>query len=201
MRCEVLFSEQLRPQPPQWFGSLFVLIHVTAPPEPGHARNPGAQITLHLPATQIALPGPAAGVGHTLPHPPQLSGSLSRRIEQPLPEPQSVQPGWQAILHTPVTHDAVAFAGARQVFPHAPQLVLLPPTDVPVCKSTHVPPQQVSLGPHAGPFPHMHAPAEHAVALGSGPPIWQAFPQAPQFIGSVSNFVGHERGALGSQAP
>ncbi len=64
------------------------------------------------PETQSARP--LAGVGHTLPHPPQFDASVSVGTSQPLAvlPSQSAKPAAQLTRHTPPTHDAELPTGA-----------------------------------------------------------------------------------------
>jgi hypothetical protein len=64
------------------------------------------------PVTQSARP--LAGVGHTLPHPPQFDASVSVGTSQPLAvlPSQSAKPAAQLTRHTPPVHVAVLPTGA-----------------------------------------------------------------------------------------
>jgi hypothetical protein len=55
---------------------------------PPHARKPAAQAMPQVPALQVAEPPVAAG--QTLPHVPQLSGSLETSAQ---PSPHTMPPG------------------------------------------------------------------------------------------------------------
>jgi hypothetical protein len=65
----------------------------------------------------VALP--LVGVGHTLPHAPQLSTSALSFTQVP---PQLAKPALQPIPHAPAVHVGDPLAGVAQTLPHAPQL-------------------------------------------------------------------------------
>jgi hypothetical protein len=73
--------------------------------------------TPHVPPLHVA--DPFAGAAQTVPHAPQLFGSVLSASHTP---PQSVKPASQVMPHVPPLHVADPFAGAAQTVPHAPQL-------------------------------------------------------------------------------
>ena len=73
--------------------------------------------------------------GQTRPHAPQLLGSdwkLDAATQRP---PQLTKPGLQTKPQVPLVHVALAFAGAVQILPQAPQLAV-------VVRGVQAPPQQ-----------------------------------------------------------
>jgi hypothetical protein len=135
------------PQPPQLFGSAWVLAQV-APQHvslPGHTP-PAPQPPTHTPPEQDS---PAA---QACPQLPQLAGSVAVSISQPSCTimSQSAKPG----VHAPraqaeATHAAVASGKGPQVTPQPPQL------DGSLVSSVHSGEQQVSPAAQAWPAPHM----------------------------------------------
>ena len=106
-----------------------------------------------------------APAGHTVPHPPQLFGSVPVSVHVP---EQLVCPAVGQV-HTP----AAQMSPAGHAFPHAPQLFRS------VLGSTHVPPQSIVPGAHR----LTHVPPLHVLPAG------HVTPHAPQLFTSVWKFV------------
>jgi hypothetical protein len=138
------------------------------------------------PAVQVGIV-PGGPVGHTVPHPPQLLGSVLRLASQPslltplqLAQPK-VPPGageMQMKPHVPLTQVALALGGGGHTLPQAPQLFAS------FVRSTHVPPP-------SGPAPQLvwpaaQEPAQKPLAQPAVPPAGarHTWPQAPQLLGS-----------------
>jgi hypothetical protein len=118
-------AEQLLPQAPQLLASVFVSTH-TLLQTVGLFAGHGPQ----APETH------ASPRAHWWPQEPQLFGSVDTFTH--LPE-QIMEPELQTELHFPPAQIAVAFAGAGQTLPQAPQLLTL------LVRSTQLPPHLVVL--------------------------------------------------------
>jgi hypothetical protein len=198
----VMLKVQACPHVPQFIRLVMRLVHPTI----GQLVSPGAH--WHMPATHMSPP-------QSMPHIPQLFGSVwvSTQGPMPMPPPQRVipVPHW----HMPETH-----VPAPQSMPHIPQFIgsllrsaqpmPIPHITWPVphwhMPETHVPAPQ--LRPHipqlfgsllrlaqptpiphiTWPVPHMHWPDTHV-------PCPQVRPQVPQWAGSLlvsKQPVGHD---------
>jgi hypothetical protein len=83
---------------------------------------------------QVAVP--LVGTGQSLPHCPQLSGSVLAST-QPAPHGMNPVAHWKE--HWPALQLGAAFAGAWQTLPHEPQLEVSEP------RLVHAPPQAVMV--------------------------------------------------------
>src|SRR6188508_819542 len=77
-----------------------------------HGAKPSAQSMPHSPAVQVALP--LAGIGHAMPHCPQLSGLAVVSMHEPL---QFMRPPVQPALHAPRSQTSAA----EQAISQSPQ--------------------------------------------------------------------------------
>lgn len=107
---------------------------------------------------------------HTVPQPPQLSGSLWRSMQVP---PHSAKPALHADTHLPPWQDGVLFTPGTQTFAQLPQLA----TSVDV--STQALPQCSVPAGHL----KSHAPSMHTAIAPLG--TAQTAPQPPQWSGSL----------------
>lgn len=114
------------PQPPQFRASVAVSTHALE-----HREKPALQAVPQALPEQVAVP---LGVpGHTVPHAPQLLGSL-------LVSAQASAQRMKGRLHwnvQPLAHTGMAFFGALHTTPHRPQF------EVSLAMSTHEPLQFV----------------------------------------------------------
>jgi hypothetical protein len=123
LQTEVAFgAEQMLPQAPQLLVSKVSLVSQPLAYWPSQSANPLLQAPIaHTPPLHKAVP---LATKHTLPHAPQLLGSLASFVSQPstyLPS-QSPKPGLHALIaQIPLLQNDVAF-GAEQVIPQPPQL-------------------------------------------------------------------------------
>jgi hypothetical protein len=124
VREAMLFAEQTVPQPPQLFGSVDVVIS-----QPSlcllvsQSAVPAMQFPLHTPPPHVRVA--MLLFEQTVPHPPQLFGSVPVAISHPfvfLLASQSVKPAVQVPLQTPPPHVRVAMLLFEQEDPHVPQL-------------------------------------------------------------------------------
>jgi len=150
---------QAMPQPPQFLGSLFVLI---SQPSIGlllQSLKPGLQDWM------AQAPDWQAGVAllteQTMPQPPQFLVSVWVFTQAPL---HSTCPLGQGIVQTP----RLQLVPCLQTEPHAPQLLGS------VCSFTHKPLQFVCPAPHEDPL---------QVPLTQAWPVAHAVPHAPQLEG------------------
>jgi hypothetical protein len=175
LMTQVSPAGQTTPHPPQFFGSVAVLVHIAS-----QQTSPVAQ-TPHVGGWQMP-PAQLSPVGQAFPHLPQLFGSVS----------MSVQPVWQHCstpvqtgpplhdiggVHTPPTH----VSPVAQTSPHPLQFFGS------VLVSVHPLGQHCSTPVQTGP------PLQVAAALQTAPthvsPGAQAMPHPPQLSGSVSMSV------------
>jgi len=122
---------------------------------PLHAVRSEAHVSTQLPNEHICPEG------QTLPHAPQLAGSLARDTQVP---PQLTCPVGHA--HWPATH----VVPPAHALPHAPQFAPSLPM------STHAPAHDTRPVPQVV----LQIPALHTR------PVPQAFPQVPQFCASLA---------------
>jgi hypothetical protein len=112
---------QTWPQLPQLFRSVAVLSHCVGAAA-GHAVRPAAQLRVHAPPLQAAVPVPAVGPGHVLPHAPQLVGSVcSSTHAVGLALGQPLKPVLHAKVHELLAQSACPFGTPPQTLPHALQ--------------------------------------------------------------------------------
>jgi hypothetical protein len=95
----------------QFEGSSLMLVH-ELPPHQSESEPHGT----HAPATHISLSA------HRVPHAPQASWLLVRKVSQPALLSQSPRPALHAKPHVPLVHAGVAFGTAGHTCPQAPQL-------------------------------------------------------------------------------
>jgi hypothetical protein len=134
---------------------------------------------MHVPDVQVS---PAA---QTVPHFPQLLGSLETVVSQPFDATlsQSAKPALHVNPHVPPVHvAAAAFAGVGHALPHEPQLLGVEP-------SVTSQPFEATWSQSPNPPRHVHAQfddAQNGVAFGG---VVHALLHAPQFAGSNARFV------------
>ena len=181
--------------------------------EPLQAAYPELHVTPQMPFVQVGAP--FAGALQTVPHAPQLLGSVPTLTQELLhavrPVPQlftqdpllHAYPDWHLIPHPPQLLEST------NSLTHEPKQLLYPTLQL----TLHLPPPQVPV-PFAGElqiFPHVpqlatsfdrlkHCPLQFVCFFGHAvvqtppthaPPDGQAFPHAPQLLGSVCSLT-HE---------
>ena len=174
---EVPGSEHVRPQVPQFDGSLPVFAQYPGvAPTAGHVVRLLAQVVPHTPA-EHTWPAP-----QLTPQAPQLALSVRVFTSQPsaATPSQSAKPAAHAVSpHDPPPHAALAL-GSAHARPHAPQLPLL------VCRFVS---QPLLATPSQSPVPLLqrttvHAPAAQPLAAVEGSAHDVA--HAPQLSGSMA---------------
>jgi hypothetical protein len=164
------------PHAPQFAALLVVLVSHPFAKMPSQFAKPGLQEAIaHWLPMQAGVP---FATEHTCPHAPQLLTLVDVLVSHPfalLPSQFPKPELHAAIVHTPPTQAALAFAN-EQTVPHVPQLFTS------VCKFVHVPEHDVVPG--AQPPMHVHVvgsnvcPPVHAVETHA--PLQNAWP-VPQY--------------------
>lgn len=187
VRVAIPVLEQAIPQPPQLSG--FVAISISQPSAclfPLQSAFPAAHVPLHTPATHVRVCMPA--FEQTIPHPPQLLGSVFVSISHPsvfLFALQSALPAAHVPLQTLAAQVRVCIPAFEQAIPHPPQLSALE-----VVSSSH---PFVRLLLSQSPAPVAHVPlhwlfAQVRVCM---PPAEQAIPHPPQLSAFVVVSISH----------
>jgi hypothetical protein len=188
---EVVPAGHVSPQPPQLSMSVFVSTHVV----PQHVRPTGQGVFWQFVVFGWQTPSEHVSFApQTLPHVPQLLGSVSRFASQPSATwwSQSAKPTEHAaIAQAEETQSVVPFGTGPHTTPHAPQLLSSDESTAHWTPLQHVWPEgHVWLAPH-GPT---HTPPEQ---LSFEP---HATPQPPQFAGSVLVFTSQPSDTWWSQS-